>query len=407
MANEQHAQILKQGVLKWNQWRADNPKIRPDLRDISFRMSSPSMLGIDLSEANFRDTDLQNCDLYRAWLVNADFSGAKLEYAGFGEATLGGAKFVKAELQEANFMKAHLFGADFTEAKISGSKFYAAFLEQTIFNGQRLVGEWFEAANLKDASLIGANLSSANLRGSNLQGADLRNAMLCNADLRGARLIDTQVENTDFGGALVYGASVWSLNGIPKSQEKLRISSESEAMITVDNLEVAQFIYSLLKYEKLRDVFNSVSEKAVLILGRFGGGGLEILHAIASKLREMQYLPIIFDFERPQDRNYTETIKTLVGLSRFVIVDLSGPSVPQELYSTVPHFKIPFVPIIEGDRKVYAMFTDFLEYPWVVKPPFHFTNENELLELLPEKVIEPAEARCKERRKLLKELFGR
>ena len=35
-------------------------------------------------------------------------------------------------------------------------------------------------------------------------------------------------------------------------------------------------------------------------------------------------------------------MKTLVGLSRFVIVDLSGPSVPQELYATVPHFKVPF-----------------------------------------------------------------
>jgi uncharacterized protein YjbI with pentapeptide repeats len=406
MANEQHVQILSQGVLAWNQWRADNPKIRPDLKDISFRMSSPSMLGIDLSEANFRDTDLQNCDLYRAWLVNADFSGAELEYGGFGEATLGGAKFVEAELQEANFMKAHLFGADFTEAKISGSKFYGAFLEKAIFNGQHLVGEWFEDANLKDAFFIGANLKSAILRGSNLQGTDLRNAILCNADLRGARLIDTQVENADFGGALVHGASVWSLNGIPKNQEKLRISPENEAMITVDNLEVAQFVYSLLKYEKLRDVFNSVSEKAVLILGRFGGGGLEILHAIASKLREMQYLPIIFDFGRPQDRNYTETIKTLVGLSRFVIVDLSGPSVPQELYSTVPHFKIPFVPIIEGHRKVYSMFKDLLEYPWVVKPPFHFTNEKELLELLPDKIVEPAEEKCKERRKLLKELFG-
>jgi hypothetical protein len=116
--------------------------------------------------------------------------------------------------------------------------------------------------------------------------------------------------------------------------------------ITVDDLEVAQFIYLLLNHKKLRNVFNAVTERGVLLLGRFGGGGLEVLQAVADRLREEKYLPIIFDFDRPQNRNYTETVKTLAGLSRFIVADLSGPSVPQELYATVPHFKIPFVPIL-------------------------------------------------------------
>ena len=32
MANEEHLQILKQGGEAWNQWRRDNPEIRPNLR---------------------------------------------------------------------------------------------------------------------------------------------------------------------------------------------------------------------------------------------------------------------------------------------------------------------------------------------------------------------------------------
>jgi hypothetical protein len=83
-------------------------------------------------------------------------------------------------------------------------------------------------------------------------------------------------------------------------------------------------------------------------------GGLEALQAIAAKLREENYLPIIFDFQRPQDRNYTETVKTLAGLVRFIIADLSGPSVPQELYATVPHFKIrscPFLSLGESNLR--------------------------------------------------------
>lgn len=172
-------------------------------------------------------------------------------------------------------------------------------------------------------------------------------------------------------------------------------------------MEVAQFVYLLLNYRKLRKVINAVTERGVLILGRFGGGGLEVLQAIAVKLREQHYLPIIFDFVRPQDRNYTETIKVLAGMARFVIADLSGPSVPQELYATVPYFKIPFVPIIEASRKPYAMAVDLLEYPWVVRPPVTFATTEELLEQLSAKVIAPAEEKHQARQKLLDELFNK
>ena len=130
------------------------------------------------------------------------------------------------------------------------------------------------------------------------------------------------------------------------------------------------------------------------------------MRALAAKLRELEYLPMVFDFDRPTDKNYTETIKTLAGLSKFVIADLSGPSVPQELYATVPHFKTPFVPIIEKGRKPYSMFADILEYPWVLQPIVEFESLDALLVMLPEKVIAPAEKKHEGRRQLLKELFG-
>ena len=205
---------------------------------------------------------------------------------------------------------------------------------------------------------------------------------------------------------IIHGISVWNVQLDGAKQENLVITDYGEPAIVVDNLEVAQFIYLLLNHKKLRHVFNAVTERGVLLLGRFGGGGLEVLQAIAAELRKMNYLPIIFDFERPQDRNYTETVKTLAGLSRFIIADLSGPSVPQELYATVPHFKIPFVPIIEASRKPYSMATDLLEYPWVVRPPVTFVTTKELLEQMPARVIAPAEEKYKARQKLLSELFN-
>ena len=181
-------------------------------------------------------------------------------------------------------------------------------------------------------------------------------------------MIRTNLENADITGCRIYGISVWNIKLKNTKQTNLVITPKDEPAITVDNLELAQFIYLLLKYEKLRDVLNTITKRGVLLLGRFGDGGLELLQAIADKLRENNYLPIIFDFDRPDNRDYTETVKTLVGLSRFVIVELSGPSVPQELYATVPHFRIPFVPILKKGSKNYSMFTDLLKYQWVLRP---------------------------------------
>ena len=60
------------------------------------------------------------------------------------------------------------------------------------------------------------------------------------------------------------------------------------------------------------------------------------------------YLPIIFDFERPTDRDLTETVKILAGLSRFVIADVTNTSsVPLELQATVPEYMVPFVTIAQ------------------------------------------------------------
>jgi uncharacterized protein YjbI with pentapeptide repeats len=160
--------------------------------------------------------------------------------------------------------------------------------------GVSLTGAILHMANLSKADLQSASLFRASLNGAilfeaNLSGADLMNASLVNTDLRKANVSDCRV----------YGISVWDVQLQGAIQHNLVITNYNEPTITVDNLEVAQFIYLLLHYEKLRDVLNSVIERGVLLLGRFNDGGLDLLQAIAAKLRDMKYLPIIFDFDRP------------------------------------------------------------------------------------------------------------
>jgi hypothetical protein len=96
----------------------------------------------------------------------------------------------------------------------------------------------------------------------------------------------------------------------------------------------------------------------------------------------------------------------MASLARFVIVDLSGPSVPQEITATVDLYEIPFVPILEQERKDWSMFKDFLVKERVLKP-VRFTDQNHLLELLAKKVIAPAEKLIEKRQKRLDRVFGR
>jgi hypothetical protein len=52
----------------------------------------------------------------------------------------------------------------------------------------------------------------------------------------------------------------------------LAITSVDEPEITVDNIEVAQFIYFLLHNQKIRDVIDTIGKKRVLLLVRSSPG---------------------------------------------------------------------------------------------------------------------------------------
>ena len=52
------------------------------------------------------------------------------------------------------------------------------------------------------------------------------------------------------------------------------------------------------------------------------------------------------------------------------------------------------------------MFVDILGYDWVLEPIVEFDNADSLIDLLPSKVIAPAEKRLEKMRKQLLWLFG-
>jgi TIR domain-containing protein/pentapeptide repeat protein len=138
MANQEHLDILNQGVNVWNRWRKKYPNIQPDL-------CRANLHEYELSGVNFNQTYLYGVNLFRAilnkaclvgvHLHDADLSAislidANLSSAYFSRTNLGGARlrradFSKASLREVNFVGSDLDGADLTQA----------YLDQSIFGG--------------------------------------------------------------------------------------------------------------------------------------------------------------------------------------------------------------------------------------------------------------------------------
>jgi uncharacterized protein YjbI with pentapeptide repeats len=363
MANAEHLALLQQGVDVWNAWRAKEPS-SPDLTEAN--LNGRNLSGVDLNGAN-----LYEASLVLAYLTEANLNGTNLIWADLGGAKLSGAHLSGAKLSGADLYEADLSSADLSGAKLSGAD----------LNGANLTG-----ANLTGANLTGANFTKANLSDANLSGADLSRAVLVEADLADAVLTDCRV----------YGISAWNvrLNERTK-QQGLIITHSSEPAITVDDLEVAQFVYLLLHNEKIRRVIDTVTSKVVLILGRFTPERKEVLEAIREELRRRAYVPILLDFDVPATRDITETVSLLARMARFIIADLTEPSsIPKELEAIVPHLAAPVQPLLEGDRP-YAMFTDYWKYDWVL-PVHRYDGLDALLGTLADKVIAPAEKKMKD-----------
>jgi uncharacterized protein YjbI with pentapeptide repeats len=355
MADKEHLTRLQQGVGAWNLWRAGNPHIKPDLSEAD--LFKASLAGVDLSEANLSKADLSEANL--------------------SEATLARANLFRAQLVNTNLSRAYLFRAQLGRADLFG-------------------------ANLSHANLFGTYLAGANLAGANLSHAILSRAYLPEANLRRARLegavlMETNLEGATLTGCSIYGIAAWNVHLSGAQQADLIITRANEPVITVDNLEVAQFIYLLLHNEKIREVIDTITSKAVLILGRFTPERKAVLDAMREELRHRNYLPILFDFEAPLSRDFTETVAILAHMARFIIADITeAKSIPQELQRIVPDLpSVPVQPLVQVSAGEYGMFEHFKRYPWVLET-YQYESLEEVIASLAEKVIAPAEVKAKE-----------
>jgi Pentapeptide repeats (8 copies) len=291
----------------WNAWRRNNPDTRPLLFDAKLYRR-------DLAGFNFCNANLIGADLREATLTNANFH----------EANLGGARLNNADLSSANFCRTDLYETDFSHSESSAA------------------------------------------RPTDLSGANLQGTQLARTNLSGANLV----------GCTIYGLSAWNLNLERATQGNLKIlyrvpradGSYEQDEFTVHDIELAQLVFLLLDNTRINNLFEQLTSKAVVILSRFKPEERKkVIDQLRLGLRKHEFLPIVFDFERPPARDLTETIKALVGLCHFAIVDITDPkSVPLELYATVTDYQVPFLPIIQAGEDPFALFHDFEKFSWML-----------------------------------------
>ncbi|MHC4955159.1 MAG: pentapeptide repeat-containing protein [Planctomycetota bacterium] len=333
-------EMLLRGVDAWNRWRSENPGNKwPEL-------TGCSLVGCNLSGAN----------LAGAILADANLSDANLSHAILCEATL----------EEAN-----LGGADLSMVDLSKSAMSLARLFNAKLNG----------ATLREADFTGADLSYADLSGANLTGANLTDTQLNDSTIAGAVLT----------GCRVHGVAAWNVNGTPAEQSGLVITQSGAPQLTVDNLEVAQFIYLLINNEKVRNVIDTITSKVVLILGRFSDDGIAVLRALREELRSRDFMPILFDFDKPKSKDLTGTVETLARMARFIIADITDPSsVPYELATIVPLLRTTPVQLLRQEGATgFSMVKNLQAYPWVLDI-HEYADKKTLLDSIPQ-VIQPAD----------------
>ena len=212
-------------------------------------------------------------------------------------------------------------------------------------------------------------------------------------------LVQTNLVDAVLIGCHVYGISAWNAKLSNRTkQQNLVITTEGEPEVTVDDIEVAQFVYLLLYNAKIRNVIDTIGRKSVLLLGQFTKSRIAVLERLREELRRRGYLPIIFNFDKPETQNFTETVRLLAGLSHFVIADITNPkSAPLELQATVPECMVPFRPIIKKGQKPFAMLQDlWIKHPDWVFEPIYYSSLDALVGALDKEIIRPAEVRFAE-----------
>ncbi|MGH1479800.1 MAG: pentapeptide repeat-containing protein [Geminicoccales bacterium] len=204
--------------------------------------------GVDLSNIDLAETDLDGVRLVDCLAMQANYTSAQLAGSYWTGCQLPASTFASGQLQgtvfedcrfldpEASngckFRFCNMVDACFRNCDLSLASFYSCDLYSIAFEACRMRGAsieksdfsksfgrkivrtnaCFKDCDLEYASLSNANLSSCEFNGSDLTRADLTHANLANAKMEGCDLTDAELRDADLSGANLCGGKLDGLN---------------------------------------------------------------------------------------------------------------------------------------------------------------------------------------------------
>jgi uncharacterized protein YjbI with pentapeptide repeats len=375
MADNLALDKLRQGSAVWNRWRGTTRSAPVDLSNAD--LGGRNLNDYNLLRANLTGANLTRTQLEHAHLKDADLTAAVLANANLEAANCRNAIFDGVTAADANFEVSTLRGAHFRNATLVRARFHRAYLRET---------DLFRA-DLTDAWLRFARLDGASCQETNFSGADLRHAAMVGTDLRGATLTDVQV----------FGVSAWSIQTDEKTQQDLIVAAgkDGDAPLRAHDLQTAQLLALMLDGSGVRRLFDSVTSTLVLILGSFSAAEKPVLDALRIALNKRGFVAVTFDFERPLERDYMETITAIAALCRFIVADFTNAREVRAEVSQVhaQYRRVPIIPIAKvGAALPITMANVFSaeELAGLVR----YADIGDLVSQLQTSVIDPAEARA-------------
>lgn len=387
--NEEHRETLLESVRRrtpksWNDWRRQHPRVIPDLRGLA-------LVGGSLVRYNLARARLDNAVLIRADLGSAQLERASLKGARLMSASLSAVQAEKVNLSDANLRGADLHYGDFRGAVCSEATYLAhADLHEANFAGAKMVAANLSRADLTKTRFDGANLQEANLSDAifdetSLLGTNLQDAMVAGSFIRRVKTDD----RTNQLGLCVDVHVAWDR---PKGE-----------MILFDepnDIRVAQFHNIVDEQGSVGKLLAATTNRVVLILGRFLPQQKKVLDCLKKALEARGKIAVIYDFPSPENREISDTVRFIAGMSEFIVVDLTNASsVPLELQATIPDLMIPVLPIVKSGEAVFAMFSDLQRrYSWI-QPTVSYKDAAELVKHVDDAIIARARNAAEQIRK--------
>jgi len=207
--------------------------------------SSGSCAFCDLTQGDFKGSDLKDVDLRYAILIGANLSNANLNGAILHHANLSGANLDGVDLRNRNLTGANLSGVDLRNKDLSGVNLSGVDLRNKDLTGVNLSGvdlrnKDLTGVNLFRVDLSGVDLSNKDLTGTilrltNLSGANLDGVDLRNKDLTGVNLSGVDLRNKDLTGTITEGAKKIEISLKNPSNSNFPASNE------IQNLNVTKY----------------------------------------------------------------------------------------------------------------------------------------------------------------------